>query len=476
MSKSRIIWTGLIGLAVLYGIFTGITRHIHMNRLAHDLRYGSQAEKIVAAKELMKRDRLYDKVQEMPIPERIKVADSMEKIPGELTVRQSLILLKDTEPKVRARVVQSLIHLGKDHVPILVAAIKDSDENVRNGSKDALVGIGPKVIPLVQPAVKIAETRVAACDVLVRIGEPSVQALVDLLDEDDQDVRMACAASLGKIASKKGTLALHKSMQDVRAVRQIAISSLCSICDPRSTELLVSVLRGGTDDGEVRARSARALSVIGGPKAMSALANSLGDLDLKVRTSVVSGLQRMGEPTVPAILAAISSGSKTVREAGAQALERIDSPSAASALAKLITDPDPAIRASGAKGLGFQAANPKPEMLIPILSDNVGDVAEAATDSLAGMGARAIPTLILALKSSGTEVAKYRAAQALAKIGSPAVPSLLVSLNGDVEMRKWAAYALGRTRDPRAKAALEKFANAGDKDLAWVAKRALDRL
>ena len=151
MSKSRMIWTGLIGLAVLYGIFAGISRHIHMNRLAHDLRYGSQGQKITAAKELMKRDRLYDKVQEMPIPERIKVPDTLEKIPGELTVRQSLILLKDTEPKVRARVAKSLTPLGKDHIGILVGAIKDSDENVRNGAKDGLVGIGPKVIPLVWP-------------------------------------------------------------------------------------------------------------------------------------------------------------------------------------------------------------------------------------------------------------------------------------------------------------------------------------
>jgi len=56
------------------------------------------------------------------------------------------------------------------------------------------------------------------------------------------------------------------------------------------------------------------------------------------------------------------------------------------------------------------------------------------------------------------------------------VPSLLASLNGDSELRKWAAYALGRTTDPRAKPALERFMDAGDKDLAWVARRGLDRL
>lgn len=476
MSKSKTIWLVLIGFAVLYGIFTGITRHIQMDKLARDLRYGSPSAKVAAATKLMKLDRLYDKTQELKPPERIKAMDALDKIPGELTVKQSLILLKDTDATVRARVVKVLIPIAKDHVDLLVPAMKDSDENVRNGAKDALVGIGPKVIPAVEKAAGVPETRGASFDVLVRLGEPSVPAVVRLLSKGDQDVRMAAATSLGKICSTQGTPALLKATSDIRAVRQLAISSLCDICDPRSTGLLVEVLSQTKDNGEVRARAARALSVIGGPVAITALTNGLGDFDLKVRSSVVGGLQRVGAPAVGAITAKLSSGSKIVREAAAQSLERTDSPEAASVLMRLAKDPDPEVRASAARGLGVQSAGIQPGTLVPLLSDGADQVGEAAVNSLAAMGSRAVSSLASVLKSPASDVSKYRASEALSKIGSDAVPALTSLLGGDIQTSKWAAYALGRTGDPRAKPALEKLVKASDKDLAAVAQRALNRM
>jgi len=476
LSKSKTIWLIVIGFAILYGIFAGVSGHMHMDKLARDLRYGGPTAKIAAATELMKRDRLYDKTQELKPAERIKAMDALDKIPGDLTVKQSLILLKDTEVTVRARVTKVLIAVGKNHVDLLVPAMKDSDENVRNGAKDALVGIGPKVIPAVKKAAKVADTRPAAFDVLVRLGEPSVPAVVELLGVGDQDVRMGAATSLGKIRSTHGTPALLKATRDIRAVRQLAISSLCDICDPRSTALLVEVLSQTKDNGEVRARTARALSVIGGPTAIVALTDALGDFDLKVRSSVIGGLQRVGAPAISAIAAKLTSGSKIVREAAAQSLERTNSPEAASVLMRLAKDADPAVRASAARGLGVQSAGVQPEDLISLLSDGADQVGEAAVSSLASMGSRAVPCLASVLKSSASEVSKYRAAEALSKIGSDSVPSLMSLLRGDIRTSKWAAYALGRTGDPRAKPALEKLAKAADKDLATVAQRGLRRL
>ena len=472
---SKWIWRGILAIVGTYLVVAGISRHIHMNRLAHDLRYGTHARQVAAAKELMVRDRLYDKVQEMPKKTRIAVMEAVQAVPGELTVKQSLILLKDTEPTVRARVTQILTLHGKYHIKVLVPAMKDSDENVRNGAKDSLVGIGSKVIPLVQPAVKEADLRVAACDVLVRIGEPSVLPLIELLTFPDQDVRMAVAASLGKIASKTATMDLLKATRDVQAVRRVAISSLCSICDPRSTDLLVEVLSQTRDDGEVRARSARALSVIGGPKAIATLTGALGDLDLKVRTSVISGLQRIGAPAVKPVMAAISSGSSDVRRAGAAVMERIDSPEAVPPLLQLARHADPKIRASAARGLGFQSTGTRADVLVSMLSDPQADVAKAAEDSLAHMEERAVPSLISVLKSASPDVAKYRASQALARIGSEAVPSLLATAGAGGEAAKWAAYALGRSRDPEARPALERLVSASDPDLARVARQALNR-
>ena len=476
MSKSKWIWRGIIGLLALYAIFAGISRHMHISGLAHDLRYGSRNERIMAAKELMKRDRLYDKVQEMPKSARIEVMDAIEELPGPLTVKQCLTLLKDTEADVRTRVTKTLTLLGKDHIEILVLAMKDFDENVRNGAKDALVAIGPRVISYVQRATEEPELRGAAFEVLVRIGAPSVPALNGLLNADDQDVRMAAADSLGKVGSKKATPALLKAANDLAAVRRVAISSLCTICDPRSTDLLVDVLSHTKDDGEVRARAARALSVIGGPKAVAALTGALGDWDLKVRTSVITGLQTMGTPAVKPVMAAISRGSGEVRRAGAVVLENIDSPEAVPALLQLARDGDPAVRASAARGLGAQSSDIRVDVLIALLADEDGRTADAALGSLVRLGKHrgdAVASLASVLQSSTSDVVKYRAADALARIGENVVDPLLAVLNSGGDAARFAAYALGRTGDPDAKAALEKFAAASDPDLAWVAKRAL---
>lgn len=470
------VFLTLLVVAVLYGIGSGIVRNIQLNRLANDLLHGNDASKTAAATEMMKLDRLYDKVQSLQPADRIKAVGPLAKIPGELTVKQSLILLKDTDAKVRGAVSQVLIAVAKDHIDLLIPALKDSDENVRNGTKDALVGIGPKVIPLVHEAGKVAETRGAALDVLVRVGEPAVPAVVSLLSEDDQDTRMIAASSLGKIKSMKATPALLKATGDIAAVRQLAISSLCDICDPRSADLLISVLSQQKDGGEVRARAARALSIIGGQNAIVALVNSLGDLDLKVRSSAIGGLQRMGAPAVAVVASKLSSGNKTVRESAAQSLERTDAPEAAAVLAGMAKDADPEVRASAAKGLGVQTAAAHPEVLTSLLGDSSDEVGESAVASLSDMRDRAIPGLMSVIKASPSDVARFRAAESLSRIGSDAVPSLLSAIGTDNVTSKWAAYALGRTGDLRAKPALLRLAKASDADLAAVAQRALNRM
>jgi len=475
--KSKYLVRGIIGLAILYAIGMGIARQVQVGRLAQQLRVGSPEQRIAAAGKLMKRDRLYDKVQQMKPEERIAAAGAVKAIGGEMAVKQLLVLLKDADAKVKESVTAHLIEIGGPHIDLLVPALKDSDTNVNTGAANALVGIGPSVIPDVQAAAKDSTLRGQAIGVLVRIGEPSVPAVVELLSESDQDLRMAAADALGKIGSKKATPALLEAARDVAAVRRIAISSLCTITDPRSTDLLVDVLGRTDDDGEVRARAARALSVIGGGKAMSALVGALGDLDLKVRTSVITGLQRIGDPAVGPVMTAIGGGSADVRHAGAAVMEKIESASAASALLRLAASPDPVVRLSGARGLGQQRSNPQIGALIGLLADSDGRVADSAVQSLANLQSVAVSPLVAVLRSSGqSDTAKYRAANALAKIGPTASSSLMALAGSRGEGSVWAVYALGQARDSSARDLIRQLASRGDVEMKWTAERALQRL
>ncbi len=475
--KSKYLIRGIIGLIVLYAIGAGIMRQIHIGRLAEQLRAGSQEEKMAAARDLMKRDRLYDKVQEMKPEERITAAQAVKSIGGEQAVRQLLGLLKDADANVRTQVTAALSEIGGEHIAVLIPSLKDSDANVSAGASNALIAIGPKVIPQVQTAAKDGSLRGPAMNVLIKIGPPSVPAVIDLLDEDDQDLRMAAADALGKIGSKDATPALLKSTGDIAAVRRVAVSSLCAICDPRSTDLLVEVLSQTRDDGEVRARAARALSVIGGGRAISALVGALGDMDQKVRTSVITGIQRLGDPAVGPVVAAIAGGSSTVRHAGAAALEKIDSTSASAALLKLSKDSDPVVRISAARGLGEQRSNPQTSALISMLSDSDGRVADAAVLSLAGQGSSAVSPLISVISNAGqAEVVKFRAATALAKIGADAAPSLKQVASSGGPASVWAVFALGQAGDRSARDIIAKLASSSNPEIKWTAERALQRL
>ena len=501
---------------------------MHLNKLSDQLLNGSDQQKINAATELMKRDKLFEKVQVMSSTDRIKIMDVLAKIPGELTIKQTLPLFKDTEAKLRTisqlaetenkirslqfyqdektkarnaplleeetdkkaaliklrdaettlhtKIVAVLKVLANNSMDILVPAMKDPDVFVGIGVKDTLVAIGAKVIPEMKRAALEEDLRPHAFEVLQRIGEPSVLTLITLLNNKDQNIRMAAAAALGVVAKKSATLALMEATKDVEAVRRLAVSSLCAICDPRSTDVLVYVLSHTTDDGEVRARSARALSIIGGPKALNALVGALADLDLKVQSSVITGLQHIGGPAVKPISSAIAAGNPETRRSGAATLERINSPEAANALLALSRSTDTQVRASAARGLGFQTASPKIDILVSMLSDPNGLVGDAASSSLQSMGVRIAPNLINLIKSGAGDIAKFRSATILGKIGPPAVPTLINAVNTSGANTKWIIYALGKTGDSRAKPVLEKYASASDPNLEAVAQAALHRL
>jgi HEAT repeat protein len=514
-------------LIILVWIVYGIHQYVHVNGLVNTLTNGSKDARVSAAKELIERDKLFEQVQAMPATQRIKVIDVLERAPGDATVKQLITLLKDSDIKTRstalladatldvssllfqkesdsskhtlyelkksqaevknqqkilddetknhAEVTKILGILGRDHIDTLIQATKDPDPNVSAGVQDALFAIGAKAVPQLAEAVKAVDLRPFACAVLIRIKDPSVDSCIKLLKDKDQDVRMSAADNLGKIGNKLATPALLDAAHDTQAVRRVAVSSLCSLCDARSGDVLVDVLRHNSDDGEVRARSARALSVIGGQNAVTALIGALGDLDLKVRTSVVNGLQTIGAPAVKPIVSAMAGGSRDVRESGANALSGINSADAIPVLVQLARDADPVVREAAARGLGIQTAT-KMDALIAMLSDPDGRVTGAVADAFADQGARGVPSLVGLLQSGAGDVAKYRACEALSKIGSPAVSPLLTVLNKGGDVTKWAAYALGRSGDTRGKTALAKLASTSDPDLAWVVQGALHRM
>jgi HEAT repeat protein len=128
---------------------------------------------------------------------------------------------------------------------------------------------------------------------LVALGPAAVEALISLLEEDDdKTVSQACEV-LGKIGDERAVEPLLKRLANASvAMHGHVTSALAKIGNVQAIEGLVGVLEDATDP-EKRADAAGALGVAGRPAAIEALVKALDDEDWRVRSSSVYALVRL---------------------------------------------------------------------------------------------------------------------------------------------------------------------------------------
>src|SRR5581483_2261413 len=88
------------------------------------------------------------------------------------------------------------------------------------------------------------ESRMAAVEQLLGIGRPSVEILIEYLEDEDWVVREAAADLLGKIGDVRAVLPLMERLQSDKdtGVKELAVKALGLIGDPRPVELLVELI------------------------------------------------------------------------------------------------------------------------------------------------------------------------------------------------------------------------------------------
>ena len=94
-----------------------------------------------------------------------------------------------------------------------------------------------------------------AADVLVHIGEPAVEPLIEALSSDDAGVRYVAAWTLGKIGDRRAVEPLIAAMKDRdKGVKKGAAVALGDIGDGRAVEPLIQALK---DEDESIQRAVR---------------------------------------------------------------------------------------------------------------------------------------------------------------------------------------------------------------------------
>jgi hypothetical protein len=223
--------------------------------------------------------------------------------------------------------------------------------------------------------------RATAASLLGRMkSDAAVTALIGLMGDESDDVRMAAARSLAAIGDPQAVEALASALGDpsrwtattvatdlvemgpaaVPTLVEIASSGgsgrsgaheaavtavrvLGEIRDPRAEPVLIELLEHA-GDLNLRARAAAALGTVGGPLAPPALRAALQDAGWQVRAQAATSLGALGDrESVTALSAAIEDGSWWVRRNCADALGELGPPGLA-ALRELATSRDRYVR------------------------------------------------------------------------------------------------------------------------------------
>lgn len=227
-------------------------------------------------------------------------------------------MLSDSEPKVKIRVLQLLsAYSDKNSVIAIEGLLGDKNIDVRRQAAQALGEIRDSraIKPLINVIKKDSLIRMSATEALKKIGEPSVEPLIALLQEKDLD----------------------------GLAQEAVIETLGELKDPRASAALIAALR--TSDSWGRKKTVDALYKIGN-NATNPLIAALKDPEPLVREGVTEVLGRLKVPqSLGPLSALLEDPVPEVRARAAWALGELGDEQAISALANIADhDPDESVR------------------------------------------------------------------------------------------------------------------------------------
>ena len=268
---------------------------------------------------------------------------------------------------------ESLSSANKNDLPALIEfAGWFDDESLREKLVDLL---------------RDSEMRERAASALAMQGADSVEALIDELGSEEQEIREAVATALGRAGDSRAVEPLAELLEDgTVADRRAALHALIELGGPEAVQLLESLL--ASDDPHGRELALRGLGRLGGRDHADAVANSCKDPDERVRLAAIELLpEAIGDAALPEVVDALRSGTPRVRAKAAQSLTRIAGSEAVAALREALSDPDAWTRYFAVRGIGELKDTASAETLKEMAeSDPAEQVRVAARETLVELG------------------------------------------------------------------------------------------
>jgi HEAT repeat protein len=306
---------------------------------------------------------------------------SLRKIGGPVVVRAVAPLLRSDDPPARNIAMDVMREIGDQDFPTLVELLHDQDPDMRIFASDIIGSTdnSQAVTPL--------------CEALLR--DPEV------------NVRYQAAVSLGTLGKPEAAKCLNKALADDEWVQFAVIESLAKIRDESSVSALVGALGKSTD--LVASMIVDALGEIGNVKAVTMLIKRLEESPAALRNKICK-----------AVVKILGGKSLTLLTENERAKFR-------DYLLAALDDEDTAVQDAAIHGLAFvggeKASQAVLELSASLDPDRDQDRLELAICSLATMGTS--PALKEAAATGQPSVALV-AVEALARIGGPSVAALFM--------------------------------------------------
>jgi len=263
---------------------------------------------------------------------------------------------------------------------------------------------------------------------LLRIGEPSVPGLLDVLRNEEQPARKGVFIPMGWICDPIAVPGLLDALSDQDpVVREEAIFALGWFGHSAAAPELLKVLLDTENDCKIRYSVALALGEIKDPSAVSELISFFqNENEDYIRRFSAINLGKISDPRAREVLVhTLKNGSNKLRLPAASALGYFRDPSVVPDLVKALSDPDNDTAWCCARSLGMIGDASAVPALLSALKDRSHRVRIHAAKSLGMIGdSTAVPGLCRALWDRNRFV-RSSAAEALGEIGNlAAVPKL----------------------------------------------------
>lgn len=409
-----------------------------------------------------------------------------QSLAAESAVRALTGAMRDPEPEIRGTIGGALAMFHSPiAVPALLEAARDKAWDIRANAAWALGEVhgDPQVRRIaIQALVELLKddnrlVRRFAAKGLGQFG-PAASDAVPLLIErlDDRDEREIVMPLPPRPLSSEETAQLEearKLFQQFGGVPSAAVGALGQIGPSARAALPALLAHLMNKDGSSWRDIVRTLGAIG-PDAGASIPALVKLLDKKPDCyGAAEALARMGEPGAEALAAALKN--EDANYAAELELGRAGR-SAIPSLIRALGDDDADVRRSAAKALGENGS--RAASAVPALVDAVKNRSPLASEALVQIGPAAIPPLVEMLKSTEwrTREVVSRALGGMGTDAAPATQDLAAALEGgSPQSREAAAWALGRI-GPAAKSAtpaLKKLLDDGDEGVRNAAAKAL---